>query len=333
MPLKSQLRRSSAAICTAVAAIFLMAAAVGSHGPITIEPPDGAWTTKLDAGIAAVRKPNAPALLMFSASWCPDCKRMKKNVLNTPQVQQNLKKWDLIYVDNDTYLNISIEYQARYLPTVAMLDAQGLEMIRFFDDVTPEEFIALSDDMLARGAALEKLAAELKKNPGDAGRLKAYADAQAELGLMMLKVDPRILKPMPARLDAALDGYKRAQAAGDKSPETAADIEFIEAVNTALKGNIEQAAGPLAAFETKYPQNPHAADAMFWRAVLVRVQQVALTRTVTRAKAPRMAIDLEPLRGMFQSYLDRYPNGRYAGAARKIVKTLAEEQAKSAAKK
>ncbi|MCE5228255.1 thioredoxin family protein [bacterium] len=328
---KFALIQRTISIILMASAVFLMGAR--RDGPIKIEPPQGTWKTNFTSGVLAARKPGMCTMVMFSATWCPDCKRMKANVFTNEAVQKKLLQWDTMYVDIDMYPKLADEYKTPAIPTVILLDTKGRELTRVQDDMTTGQFIAWTDDMLARNAAFEKLDKQLAKKPKNAKLLMKKADMLADLGLTMVKVEPRVMIPMPMRLQEALDCYKQASAAGAKVP--ASQIEYIGIVMQALNGDMDAATRRFAEFERQYPKDPHAADAMFWRAVLVRIAQVNAIKNAPDKKTAPLRTDYKPVQAMFQAYLDKYPNGRYADPARRIFGQIKgdQEAAKKAAEK
>ena len=68
-----------------------------------------------------------PAILIFSASWCPDCHFMKTYIND---VIEDNKQWHFYYVDRDEMLDLCIDLEILGIPSfVAYKD--GKEVSRF----------------------------------------------------------------------------------------------------------------------------------------------------------------------------------------------------------
>lgn len=72
-----------------------------------------------------ITSPDNPILLMFTASWCAPCHRMRENVFPSPEVAPLLKKYNLVMIDIDTPAGSAIEQQfcsERVVPYFFILD-------------------------------------------------------------------------------------------------------------------------------------------------------------------------------------------------------------------
>jgi thioredoxin-related protein len=75
--------------------------------------------------------------MLFTAAWCPPCRKLKKDVLDTDDVMAAMtESFVLIKVDlsnsgeND---EIARHYKVRSIPTIMAFDDEG-EFIETFDD-------------------------------------------------------------------------------------------------------------------------------------------------------------------------------------------------------
>lgn len=316
----------AAAVVILTASVLLMAAA--RPKPAVIELPKGNWNTNLTSGVQAALKPDVPAMVMLSANWCPDCKRMKKAVFTDLRVQAMLNDWNTIYIDTDTYPTLMDVFKTKWIPTVVLLDTKGDELSRAQDDMTPEQFVAWANDMCARSAMLAELDAQLAKRPTNKNLLPKKADTLADLGMFTIKVDQRVMIANVARLTEALKCYENTYACG-------ANIVFIPIVIDAVNGKTKEASDELNAFENQFPKETLGGDVLFWQAAIVRLEQQAAARAAKAAKTTPPTADYAKMSGAFAAYLAKYPKGRYADAAQRMIETLKSEQAndqKAAAK-
>ena len=57
-----------------------------------VEPPKG-WVTDVAAARELAKKENLPVLVLFSGTdWCPPCKTLRRDVLDTPEFQEMIAK-------------------------------------------------------------------------------------------------------------------------------------------------------------------------------------------------------------------------------------------------
>ena len=62
-------------------------------------------------------------LLVFSAAWCGPCKAFKPTLLELEQDK-------LVYIDIDEMPEIRRDYEVRSVPTVILVDENGVELER-----------------------------------------------------------------------------------------------------------------------------------------------------------------------------------------------------------
>ena len=105
-------------------------------------------------------------LVDFNGSdWCPPCKALRKNVLNT-QAFIDYAKTNLVLVDVDfphgkqqteelkkANEALSKKYNVEGLPTVLVLSSEGKELKRMegYGGTSPKEFIALLEKLKRQG--------------------------------------------------------------------------------------------------------------------------------------------------------------------------------------
>lgn len=83
-----------------------------------------------------------PTLLVFSAPWCPACIRMQTETYNKTEVQKQTKKLNFIKLNSDMVENyeLSEKFKIKAIPTMIMLDKNGLETYRWLDFQSPKDF-------------------------------------------------------------------------------------------------------------------------------------------------------------------------------------------------
>jgi len=86
------------------------------------------WQHDLDAALISAKNKQRPVLLVFGASWCPPCKKMKRDVWPDPQVAEFVESnFVPLYVDVDdrSQAELSTRYSVSSIPAVFVLDSEG----------------------------------------------------------------------------------------------------------------------------------------------------------------------------------------------------------------
>jgi thioredoxin-related protein len=95
----------------------------------------GGWNNDWNAAIAQSKSTGKPALVLFTADWCPACKQFESQVLTDPKVKQYLQdNYTLVTVDlsdrdgpnNDRARNFSVHV----IPTLIQYNSAGNEIAR-----------------------------------------------------------------------------------------------------------------------------------------------------------------------------------------------------------
>ena len=104
------------------------------------------------SALSDAKKTGKPVVLVFSASWCPPCQTMKKEVYPSAAVKEYHDKfiWAYLDVDDNDNEKASKEFGVSGIPHVQFLDASGKSVDKQVGSTSPEAFAG-------------KLAAVLKK--------------------------------------------------------------------------------------------------------------------------------------------------------------------------
>lgn len=100
-----------------------------------------------------------PAIVIFSASWCPPCQSMKKEVYPSAAVQPYHDKFVWAYLDADDNLNkkAAEKFAVNGIPHIEFLNAAGESIGQQVGGNSPDAFAKKLEGILAKaGPAPEK---------------------------------------------------------------------------------------------------------------------------------------------------------------------------------
>ncbi|MFM2142029.1 MAG: hypothetical protein RLZZ476_573 [Verrucomicrobiota bacterium] len=116
--------------------------------------PKGSPKFKSTAGTAlgAAKKEGKPVILVFSASWCPPCQAMKKDVYPSEAVKAFHDKFVWAYLDVDDSGNNRAAEKAGVsgIPHIQFLDSEGNEIGKQVGGTSPEAFAKTLEGILAK---------------------------------------------------------------------------------------------------------------------------------------------------------------------------------------
>jgi thiol-disulfide isomerase/thioredoxin len=134
---------------------------------------DSATSSLLHQPLAEARARHAAVFVDFAAVWCHSCYFMDKEVLTGAQWDAVKKRAVIVQADADSPEGGDAvkQFNVAGFPTYLVLDEQGKEVGRILGDRPRQDFYALLEPILARGAALEHWQSLVKD--GGAGSVAA----------------------------------------------------------------------------------------------------------------------------------------------------------------
>ena len=108
--------------------------------------------TSYDAALATAKKEGKPVVLVFSASWCPPCQSMKKNVYPSAEVKPMHDKFVWAYLDVDVEANAKAaeKFGVQGIPHIQFLSSEGKDVDKLVGGTAPADFAELLTKTLAK---------------------------------------------------------------------------------------------------------------------------------------------------------------------------------------
>jgi thiol:disulfide interchange protein len=93
------------------------------------------WNSDWNKAVAQSRATGKPALVLFTADWCPSCRQFESEVLSRADVKNylaaNCTQVIVDLTDREGENNRrAMEYNVRSIPTVVLFDGSGREVAR-----------------------------------------------------------------------------------------------------------------------------------------------------------------------------------------------------------
>jgi thiol:disulfide interchange protein len=89
----------------------------------------------------------------FYASWCGPCKTLERQVLSTTVVERALAGFHSVKVDTDRFPEAANQFGVVGLPTLVVLNSQGVEVYRHLGPIQTVKLVNVLDDLRKRFGA------------------------------------------------------------------------------------------------------------------------------------------------------------------------------------
>ncbi len=106
------------------------------------------YKSALEAG----KKTGKPVLLVFSATWCGPCQKMKHDVYPSETIKPYHDKFVWAYLDADEAANKKPQekYGVNGIPHIEFVDGEGKSLGKHVGSTSPESFAKVLDGILAK---------------------------------------------------------------------------------------------------------------------------------------------------------------------------------------
>jgi thioredoxin-related protein len=178
------------------------------------------------AAARAVGRPEQPAVLVFSATWCGWCRKFQATTLQDPQVDALKDRFLWVKVDADEEPELTARYQVRGLPHTVIIDAQERVLASQPGYLNTETFVRLLTAALENPRPVELIEDDLVR---EVAALKDLEDVKRRAALMRRVIERLAQPPSPerSRLQQAL------LAVGAEAPEEL--LELMEDERLAVR--------------------------------------------------------------------------------------------------
>lgn len=118
------------------------------------------FVTSMRKVLSDQKETGKPAIVIFSASWCPPCQAMKKTVYPSDAVKPFHDKFIWAYLDTDDNQNkkASEKYSVNGIPHIEFLNAAGESIGQQVGGTSAESFAKKLEDILAKAGESKKVA-------------------------------------------------------------------------------------------------------------------------------------------------------------------------------
>lgn len=120
------------------------------------------FKTSYRAALSEAKKQNKPVILIFSASWCGPCQKMKKEVYPSAEVQPWHDKFVWAYLDTDDASNrkAAEKYGVRGIPHIEFVNAEGESIDKQVGSSPAEAFAKTLEAIHTKATGKDKEAAK-----------------------------------------------------------------------------------------------------------------------------------------------------------------------------
>lgn len=110
------------------------------------------FVTSYQDAMSLAKETGKPAIVIFSASWCPPCIEMKEDVYPSRKVRPLHDQFVWAYLDSDDATNsqVSERLGVNGIPHIEFLDPNGRTLDRLVGAESPREFASRLKSVLSK---------------------------------------------------------------------------------------------------------------------------------------------------------------------------------------
>ena len=110
--------------------------------------PTGEIPEPISSGLAQANSQEKPLFVQFTAEWCIACRALEQTTFNDPSVIEALENYFILKVDTDVSVEASTYFEVVGMPTLLILDNEGLERERLVGQIGPEQLSDILESLL-----------------------------------------------------------------------------------------------------------------------------------------------------------------------------------------
>ena len=260
------------------ATLFIVGLLMTGEVLATSPKPEIHWNTPpLERGFTWAKKQGERRLLVkFDAPWCPSCRKLNKEVFQSPEGFWEMNGLMAFRVDFDDPANRSLveSYVILGLPTVLLLDGAGNQVARISGFEDKAAWMAKFREARQNGDPLPTLRGRLKQNPANPEHLLTLGRA------LLVRGDTAEGLALLERVSALSNAHAR--------PHAAHALFLQGRYYHRVKQDPTRAQKLWHTLVTHHPESDYAGSALWWYARAqheLKQPQVAINLFDTQAKA------------------------------------------------
>ncbi len=108
------------------------------------------WHRSLPGAMLEAKKRNSLIVVDVYTDWCGWCKKLDKDTLSNPKVQDKLKEFTLLKLDAEAHHDTAAEYGVTGYPTTLILDQKGKLILKQPGYMPPKGYLKFLDKAAAQ---------------------------------------------------------------------------------------------------------------------------------------------------------------------------------------
>ena len=112
------------------------------------------FVSSYSSALAQSKATGKPVVVVFSASWCPPCQQMKKDVYPSSEVMAHRSDfvWAYLDVDDEATREAAAKHSVRGIPHIQFLAPDGRDLGQMVGGCSPSQFADQLKQALSRAS-------------------------------------------------------------------------------------------------------------------------------------------------------------------------------------